>query len=217
MRHPLGMASTTTYHHGDLPSAVRRAALDVIAERGPDGFSVREVARRAGVSHTAPRHHFGDRRDLLTALATDGFRALAAVMDEAAAGAVDPLDAVTAQVRAYVHLHRTKPGYAAVMWRTDLVDRDDPALAEAARDTLRRLHRSVVRAMPDLRGSLDGVALVWALAHGVSQLGDRLDLTSMADALGLPAERSTREDDELAERMLRLVMAGAASVAGTPH
>ena len=67
------VTSATTYHHGDLPNALRRAAVEVIEERGLGAFSLREVARRAGVSHTAPAHHFGDMRGLLTSVAIEGF------------------------------------------------------------------------------------------------------------------------------------------------
>jgi AcrR family transcriptional regulator len=66
-------AMTDRYHHGDLPNALRAAAVDVIAESGIGGFSLREVARRAGVSHNAPAHHFGDMTGLLTSLAVEGF------------------------------------------------------------------------------------------------------------------------------------------------
>ena len=61
------------YHHGDLPNAVKQAALAVLATDGPAALSLRQVAADAGVSHTAPRHHFGDKQHLLTELALDGF------------------------------------------------------------------------------------------------------------------------------------------------
>ena len=66
--------SDRPYHHGALRPALLAAAEAVIAERGVDGFSLRETARRAGVSPAAPAHHFGDARGLLTALATEAFR-----------------------------------------------------------------------------------------------------------------------------------------------
>ena len=69
-------SATDRYHHGDLPNALLRAAVEVIEERGLGAFSQREVARRAGVSHNAPAHHFGDTRGLLTSLAIQGFEVL---------------------------------------------------------------------------------------------------------------------------------------------
>ena len=80
---------TDRYHHGDLPNALRSAAVEVIAENGLGHFSLREVARRAGVSHTAPAHHFGDVRGLLTSLATEGFDTLYSVTSAAVAAETD--------------------------------------------------------------------------------------------------------------------------------
>ena len=68
------------YHHGDLPRALLEAALQAIVEVGPAAVSLRDLARRTGVSHAAPAHHFGDKAGLLTAVATDGFRRLAATL-----------------------------------------------------------------------------------------------------------------------------------------
>jgi AcrR family transcriptional regulator len=67
------MATAQPYHHGNLKEALLDAAVAMIAETGPRGFTLREAARRAGVSHNAPYRHFRDRNDLLAAVATDGF------------------------------------------------------------------------------------------------------------------------------------------------
>src|SRR5215213_2255929 len=71
------------YHHGDLPRALLEAAVEAIAEVGPAAVSLRDLARRTGVSHAAPAHHFGDKAGLLTAVATDGFERLAATLGQA--------------------------------------------------------------------------------------------------------------------------------------
>ena len=68
------MSSRDTYHHGDLKATILAEAAVLVAERGADGLSLRELARAAGVSHAAPAHHFTDRRGLFTALATEGFQ-----------------------------------------------------------------------------------------------------------------------------------------------
>jgi AcrR family transcriptional regulator len=70
--------SRLTYHHGDLRAAMLTEAARLVAERGVDRVSLRELAREAGVSHAAPAHHFTDRRGLFTALAAQGFELLAA-------------------------------------------------------------------------------------------------------------------------------------------
>ncbi len=74
------MTSRDTYHHGDLRRAVLTAALDVIRTQGPAALSLRDLARRAGVSHAAPAHHFKDRAGLLTAIATEGHDLLTAAL-----------------------------------------------------------------------------------------------------------------------------------------
>ena len=121
------MSSRDTYHHGDLKATILAEAAVLVAERGADGLSLRELARAAGVSHAAPAHHFTDRRGLFTALATEGFRMLA---DALAGARPDFLDAALAYVRFAID----HPGHYAVMFDKSLYDATDPDLvaAEAA-------------------------------------------------------------------------------------
>jgi AcrR family transcriptional regulator len=121
-------SATHPYHHGDLPNALRKAAAEVIEERGLGDFSLREVARRAGVSHTAPAHHFGDVRGLLTSLAEEGMQQLHDVTAAAAATTDDPVERLSAIGVAYVELARSHPAHCQVMFRTDIVNTDDPEL-----------------------------------------------------------------------------------------
>ena len=118
------------YHHGHLPDALRSATAELIAERGTSGFSLREVARRAGVSHAAPAHHFGDAEGMLTSLAAEGFAILADTM----AAAVDGIDDATERLRRVGAAYRTTaaqhPGHLAVMQQTDLLRSDDHDLVE---------------------------------------------------------------------------------------
>src|SRR5260370_37166177 len=80
------------YHHGNLREALLEAAIRLIAEVGPTAFTLREVARRAGVSHNAPYRHFRDRDDLMAAVAAQGFRELTEAMVDAAGQRSDALD-----------------------------------------------------------------------------------------------------------------------------
>jgi AcrR family transcriptional regulator len=79
--------SSSRYHHGDLRRALFDALGEAVLEVGPAAVSLRDLARRAGVSHAAPAHHFGGKRGLLTAFAAEGHRLLAQALREAAAGA----------------------------------------------------------------------------------------------------------------------------------
>src|SRR5690242_21230127 len=113
-----------SYHHGDLKAVILAQAAMLVAERGADGVSLRELARAAGVSHAAPAHHFTDRRGLFTALATEGFTLLAAALAD-----TKPEFAYAARV--YVQFALDHPGHYAVMFDKMLYDPADPALRAA--------------------------------------------------------------------------------------
>lgn len=113
-----------SYHHGNLRKTLLTAAATAVAENGAAALSLRALAREAGVSHTAPRHHFGDKRGLLTALATDGYERLAAALR---ATGDDFLEVGVA----YVRFALEHPGHFAVMFQPELVDESEPALASA--------------------------------------------------------------------------------------
>ncbi|MFJ4503193.1 TetR/AcrR family transcriptional regulator [Streptomyces sp. NPDC088864] len=169
------MTSDRAYHHGDLRRAVLTAALDVIRAEGPAALSLRDLARRAGVSHAAPAHHFKDRTGLLTAIAAEGYGlfadALAAEPDLRERGV------------AYVRFAATHPAYFQVMFRPDLHRADDPDLL-AARDRATAALRSGVAALapaaPADDPRLTGVA-AWSLAHGFATL---LLSGNLSDAVG---------------------------------
>ncbi|HEV7962299.1 MAG TPA: helix-turn-helix domain-containing protein, partial [Actinoplanes sp.] len=105
-----------TYHHGDLRRALLDAAAEVIEEQGPAALSLRDLARRAGVSHAAPTHHFGDKAGLLTALATEGYGLLVAELAEEWAATHSFLEQGVAYVRFAIR-HRA---HFEVMFRPDL-------------------------------------------------------------------------------------------------
>lgn len=181
-------APTSRYHHGDLPSVVKQAALAVLAADGPAALSLRQVAAQAGVSHTAPRHHFGDKQNLLTVLAVDGFDTLAASMTRVLDTVDDPDDRLTALLSVYVTHHSEHPGYAAIMWRTDLLDTTDPSLQRASLQTFQMLHDAAAAtetAVSSILGPYRFALMLWSLAHGVSTLADRLT-PALAQATGNP-------------------------------
>lgn len=118
------MTDTRAYHHGDLRRALLAAALEAVGEVGPAALSLRDLARRAGVSHAAPAHHFGDKAGLLTALAAQGFDLLAQTLTEA------DDDLLEAGV-AYVDFAVTHRAYFEVMFRPELYRADDAELIAA--------------------------------------------------------------------------------------
>ncbi|RFU87888.1 TetR/AcrR family transcriptional regulator [Streptomyces triticagri] len=152
------------YHHGDLRRSILAAALEVIADQGPAALSLRDLARRAGVSHAAPAHHFRDRTGLLTAIAAEGYALLAETLS-----AADGLR--EAGVR-YVRFAREHPAHFVVMFRPELLRTQDLELATAQALASHSLRSAVGSVPAEERGEdarLAGVA-AWSLAHGFATL-----------------------------------------------
>ena len=112
----------SSYHHGDLRCALLEAALDIIAEHGPQQLTIREVARKVGVSHTAPYRHFANKDDLILAVVKQGFELMQQTMqDKKAAADPDPLSQFAASGTAYVDFALDNPAYYRVMYNGDLL------------------------------------------------------------------------------------------------
>ena len=159
------------YHHGDLRQAMLQAAAEVLEELGLERFTLRECARRAGVSHGAPAHHFGDVRGLLTALVAQGFEQLLSWMDEHEAVALrDAFSQLAANGSAYLAFALAHRALFQLMFRSDRVDWQDAALAQAGERAHARLkaHIAAVSNAPKL---LDArVAFAWSMVHGLATL-----------------------------------------------
>jgi AcrR family transcriptional regulator len=170
------MAAAQTVPAGrDLRRELLDAAAALIAESGPGAVSLREIARRCGVSHAAPAHHFADRAALLAALATEGFQGLADALT--AAGDAERGDATArlmALGRAYVTYAAGAPGHFPVMFRPELVDCDDVALLEARMLAFRRLEEAVAAAQGEgwAAGATRDAAVLtaWTSVHGLATL-----------------------------------------------
>jgi AcrR family transcriptional regulator len=157
--------SRPTYHHGDLRAVILAQAARLVAERGADRVSLRELAREAGVSHAAPAHHFTDRRGLFTALATEGFHMLAAALTDARPQFVDA-------ALAYVRFALEHPGHYRVMFDKSLVDAADGELVAAEAAAGAELSRGVAT-LRDVKAHADpgGAELAaWSLVHGFATL-----------------------------------------------
>lgn len=163
------------YHHGDLKTALIRAADEILVEHGLEGFSLREAARRAGVSPAAPAHHFGSAAGLLSEVALLGFEELAKHLHvEASAGT--PVQRLRMQGIGYVRFAFTYPGRFQLMFRRDLLSPEHAALEAAGKRTLLQLEETIraMRSIPQGR-ALDAQAhaellAAWTMVHGFAHL-----------------------------------------------
>lgn len=164
------------YHHGDLPAALLAAVNSAVAECGVSGVSLRDVARRAGVSHSAPAHHFGSKAGLLTAFATAGYQMLAesVIHEVAASGAGGGAAELAAIGRGYVRFALGHPAHFEVMFRPDALNPGDAEFTVASEAAYRLLIATVERCHADgrLHGRSAEVVAVsaWSLVHGLSAL-----------------------------------------------
>ncbi len=164
------------YHHGNLREALVEAVLDLIAERGPGGFTFAEVARLIGVSPAAPYRHFRDRGALLAEVARRGFRQFeAALMEAWNDGRPEPLRALVSCGRAYLAFAREQPAYYAAMFEAGPASEADADLAQAGERALALLRKAaevLCAGQPEnQRPPPRMVALhIWSLSHGIASL-----------------------------------------------
>ncbi|WP_404951335.1 TetR/AcrR family transcriptional regulator [Streptomyces sp. ARC12] len=171
------MPQSSTYHHGDLRAACLRAARELLEEDGSAGLSLRAVARRAGVSATAPYRHYADREALVSAVAAEGYRELAEHLVRAHPAPSTP-DELAAVAVAYVRFALEHPA----LFRAMFAEPCDPTSEErvAATEAISRYVRTIVGATFP---GVDADALsttVWALVHGLAflHLDGKLDASS---------------------------------------
>ncbi|MCH9732026.1 MAG: TetR/AcrR family transcriptional regulator [Actinomycetia bacterium] len=167
-------ARRNTYHHGDLKRALTSAALALVAEKGPKGFTLSEAARRAQVSVAAPYRHFADKAELLAAAAEQGFIQLHGALCAARDSTSDPKSRVIEVGRAYVRWVVTHPDYYQVMFGADTFKAENPDLLAAATpafdvslEAITRCQEAGVMRSQDPR---EIAGPMWALAHGIASL-----------------------------------------------
>ena len=154
------------YHHGDLRAALLAAGEAELTEKGVEGFSLRSVAKRAGVSHAAPSHHFGDTNGLLTALAAEGFTRFQDTLDAREVGAVDDRDRAVRAGLGYLEFALARPALFRLIFssaRPDFASADLIAAANRAYDHL-------VGLVTVLGGGETDVIALWATSHGIADL-----------------------------------------------
>lgn len=165
-----------SYHHGDLRQALIDATESLLAERGPEAFSLREVARRAGVSPAAPAHHFGDAGGLLTAVATLGFDGLAQALREGEArGGRNPRKRLREQGVRYVEFALRYPGRFRLMFRDGLLN-NDAELKRSGNAAFSVLENGVRAAFglapgkPVTGKAWTALLALWSVVHGFAHL-----------------------------------------------
>jgi AcrR family transcriptional regulator len=189
-----GSSINARYHHGDLKRALIDTALAMVTEEGTWSFTLREVARRAGVSHAAPYNHFPDKAALLAEVAALGFQALGQEMEKAGRRARSPRQALLGIATAYVRFGVEHPGHYRLMFGLELADKERyPVLRQASDATFAVLTGGLERgqAAGELRrGSVQEQALAaWSLVHGLTMLF----LDQRLSFLGLSSREAERQ------------------------
>lgn len=162
------------YHHGDLRKALLQSAIRLIREVGPTAFTLREVARRAGVSHNAPYRHFRDKEDLIAAVATEGYQELTAAMVAAASQQPDVLDRLKHAGLAYIRFALHRPEHFTVMFDAPFALQRHPDAARAAKQAFSTMAGLVSICLQEKRlvpgDSARYALLAWSMVHGVAKL-----------------------------------------------
>lgn len=186
------------YHHGDLFDALARVAEDLVRETGIHGFSLRECARRAGVAHSAPAHHFGDVTGLLAEVSARGFERLTARMRSHRAGCEGP-EALARIARGYVEFALSDPVVFVLMFHSERVDRGSPRCQRAGDAAFDELVKAVSSARSGAERDNEVLRFAWAAIHGIAML--------LVDGPLKPAGGNRRGgSSELAEGTIRRIV-----------
>jgi len=178
-----------TYHHGNLREALLNAAVKLIAEAGPAGFTLREAARRAGVSHNAPYRHFEDKDALLRAVATQGFRELGEAMRSAGNSEPTARGKLKQAGLAYVAFALRRPEHFTAMFDAPVPKREDPEYAQASEQAFGTLVECVRNCQDAGQlppgNTMERALQAWALVHGIAKLSiaRRLPFRSRAEVI----------------------------------
>ncbi|WP_284177204.1 TetR/AcrR family transcriptional regulator [Rhabdaerophilum sp. SD176] len=178
-------AGPRPYHHGNLKTALVEAGLALLEERGLGDLSLREIAARVGVSHTAPKNHFGSLKGLLTAIAAEGFRRHAAALEAGLKPADGPVERLHAAAEGYVRFARAHPALFRLMFSADLCDFGDPDLTAAASESYGVLARLAGRLEPGTAEPGERQTrmetLLWSIVHGYATLANEGQLAAGPD------------------------------------
>ena len=168
------MTNTKKYHHGNLKAALFEAGLEILAESGLSGLSLRNCADRAGVSHTAPKNHFGNITGLLTALAACGYEMLFGFMQRDLSADAKRAERRNAALIGYVKFAADHPALFELMFSKRKINGDDPVLKApigACLTILQDISKGLVWDKSDLQDADQRAQTVlWSMVHGYAQL-----------------------------------------------
>ena len=178
------------YHHGDLKHALIAAGLAILEERGLAALSLRACAARAGVSHAAPKNHFGSLNGLITAIAAEGFRRHATFMRAGLTDAATPQDRLHAAMRGYTRFAAMHPHLFELMFSPNYPDFSDPTLRVHAAESYAVLRDIATGLDWDKADTENAQAkaemMLWSLVHGYALLSMSGQF-SLNGATGAPA------------------------------
>lgn len=157
------------YHHGNLPEVLAVEAETLVREKGAHDFTLRECARRAGVAHSAPGHHFGDVTGLLTEVAARGFERLTRRMQEERTGAVGP-EVLRCIGRGYVGFAVSDPVIFVLMFHSDRVNRQSARLQTAGEAAFGELVVAIAEATGRPARDEEALRFAWGAIHGIAML-----------------------------------------------
>ncbi len=176
---------SSSFHHGNLRAALLQAAFEILDESGPDAITIREVARRSGVSHAAPVNHFRNRTELLTVVATMLFRELDSAISVKLAGhSTSPADSVRSFANTLITFGLENPGRYQLLWRRDLADNSNPDLQAAMDGIYDKLIAVIDRSNTKAGFDKHTFAIaIWSLAHGYVTMRLNQNFEPMNDSL----------------------------------
>ena len=161
------------YHHGDLKTALVRAALQLIAEHGVQGLALSDAAALAGVSVAAPYRHFKDKQALLGEIAGEGFTIFRDALAQASqTHADDRVECLVEMGMAYVAFSLQHRSHFKVMWASELCKTDYPEVEKTAAQAYALLHQAAVALLPDATPGRQQalVCAAWSIVHGYASL-----------------------------------------------
>lgn len=188
-------ATKQAYHHGDLRSALLLAALEVISDIGPQGLTIREVARRAGVSHAAPYRHFEDKDEMILAIVEQGFALMqSTVQKEQSQAEDDPVNQFAATGLGYINFALQHPAYYRVMFSGDLLSTTghvslQHTSAEALQDMVSQIEQCQTLGIVREGDAVMQALTIWSTIHGYvslvndNRIGHLVDIENAPDTI----------------------------------